>query len=535
MTYTNFTVETDADGIALVTWNMPDRSMNVFTEEVMDELEKIIGTVSGDAAIKGAVITSGKESFSGGADLNMLKRMLGIFEEARAKDSDAATRMLFDGAGRMTWLFRKLETSGKPWVSAINGTCMGGAFEMSLACHGRVVADGDKVKMALPEVKVGIFPGAGGTQRVPRLTDQQSALQMLTTGQTLTPQKAKSMGLVHQVVPAENLIQAAKDMIKAGLKPVQPWDEKGFKLPGGPIYSAAGANLWPAAIAILRRETYGNYPGAIAIVKCVYEGLLVPFDTALRIEQRYFTEILQTTEAAMMIRSLFVSLQELNKGARRPADVPATKFKKIGIVGAGFMGAGIAYVTAKAGIPVVLIDRDMASAEKGKAHSDGLISDAVKKGRAKPADRDALLALITPSDDYAALDGCDLVVEAVFEDSEVKKTATEKAEAVIKSSAIFASNTSTIPITSLAKNSARPKNFVGIHFFSPVDRMMLVEIILGKKTGDEGARRRHGLRARHRQDADRRQRHARLLRQPLRAALHVGILPHADRGRAGRR
>jgi 3-hydroxyacyl-CoA dehydrogenase/enoyl-CoA hydratase/3-hydroxybutyryl-CoA epimerase len=485
MTYTNFTVETDADGIALVTWNMPDRSMNVFTEEVMDELDKIVTSVAADAAIKGAVVTSGKESFSGGADLNMLKRMLGIFEQEKAKNPQAATKLLFDNVGRMTGLFRKLETCGKPWVSAINGTCMGGAFEMSLACHGRVVADGEKVKMALPEVKVGIFPGAGGTQRVPRLTDQQQALQMLTTGQSLTPKKALGMGLVHQVVPAENLIQAAKDMIKAGLKPVQPWDEKGFKLPGGPIYSAAGANLWPAAIAILRRETYGNYPGAIAIVKCVYEGLLVPFDTALRIEQRYFTEILQTKEAAMMIRSLFVSLQELNKGARRPADVPATKFKKIGIVGAGFMGAGIAYVTAKAGIPVVLIDRDMASAEKGKAHSDGLISDAVKKGRAKPADRDALLSLITPSDDYAALAGCDLVVEAVFEDSEVKKTATEKAEAALKSTAVFASNTSTIPITSLALNSKRPKNFVGIHFFSPVDKMMLVEIIMGKKTGEK--------------------------------------------------
>jgi 3-hydroxyacyl-CoA dehydrogenase/enoyl-CoA hydratase/3-hydroxybutyryl-CoA epimerase len=484
MTYTNFTVETDADGNALVTWNMPDRSMNVFTEEAMDELEKIIDQVAGEAAIKGAVITSGKESFSGGADLNMLKRMLGIFHGERAKDPDKAIRMLFDGAGRMGWLWRKLETSGKPWVSAINGTCMGGAFELSLACHGRVAADGDKVKMALPEVKVGIIPGAGGTQRVPRLANTQEALQMLTTGQTLTPKRAKAMGLIHEIAEPAKLIDTAKAMIKNGLKPVQPWDEKGFKIPGGPVYSAAGANLWPPAIAILRRETYGNYPAAIAIVKCVYEGLLVPFETGLRIEQRYFTEIMQTTEAAMMIRSLFVSLQELNKGARRPQGVPPTKFKKIGVIGAGFMGAGIAYVTAKAGIPVVLIDRDMPSAEKGKAHSDTLISEAVSKGRARPEGKEKLLSLITPTDDYAALDGSDLVIEAVFEDSEVKKTATEKAEAVLKPPAIFASNTSTIPITSLAKNSARPKNFVGIHFFSPVDRMMLVEIILGKKTGN---------------------------------------------------
>ncbi|RWN66037.1 MAG: 3-hydroxyacyl-CoA dehydrogenase [Mesorhizobium sp.] len=485
MSYTNFTLDIDADGIALITWDMPDRSMNVFTEDAMLELNDIVDKVASDAAIKGAVITSGKDTFSGGADITMLQKMLSKFAADKARDLEKATKALFDNAGYMTGLFRKLETSGKPWVSAINGTCMGGAFELSLACHGRVAADSDKVKMALPEVKIGIFPGAGGTQRVPRLTDQQQALQMLTSGQTLSPQKAKSMGLIHEIAEPQKLVETAKAMIKNGLKPVAPWDEKGFKLPGGPIYSVAGANLWPPAIAILRRETYGNYPAAAAILKCVYEGLLVPFDTALRIEQRYFTEIMQTKEAAAMIRSLFVSLQELNKGARRPADVPETKFKKIGVLGAGFMGAGIAYVTAKAGIPVVLLDRDMEAAAKGKAHSDSLISDQVRKGRAKPEDKDRLLSLITPTADYADLAGCDLIVEAVFEDSGVKKDATEKAEAVLKPSAVFASNTSTIPITSLAKNSARPKNFIGIHFFSPVDKMMLVEIILGKKTGDK--------------------------------------------------
>ncbi len=483
--YKNFTVETDADGIALVTWDSPGKSMNVFTEEVMDELDRIIDAVVADAAIKGAVITSGKDSFSGGADLTMLQKMLGLFAQEKSGNPDKAIKMLFDGAGRMSWLWRKLETCGKPWVSAINGTCMGGAFELSLACHGRVAADSDAVKMALPEVKVGIFPGAGGTQRVPRLTDTQAALQMLTSGQTLSPKKAKQMGLIHEIAAPDKLIETAKGMIKNGLKATQPWDEKGFKLPGGPVYSAAGANLWPPAIAILRRETYGNYPAATAILKCVYEGLLVPFDTALRIEQRYFTEIMQTTEAAMMIRSLFVSMQELNKGARRPAGIEPTKFTKIGVLGAGFMGAGIAYVTAKAGIPVVLLDRDMASAEKGKAHSAGLLDGAIKKGRATEADKEKLLSLITPTDDYSKLEGCDLVVEAVFEDSEVKKGATEKTEAVIAESAIFASNTSTIPITGLAQNSKRPGQFIGIHFFSPVDKMMLVEIILGERTEDK--------------------------------------------------
>ncbi|MDX0366846.1 3-hydroxyacyl-CoA dehydrogenase [Sinorhizobium meliloti] len=483
MSYTNFKIETDADGIALVTWDMPDKSMNVFTEEVMKELDAIIDQTTADPAVKGVVITSGKSSFSGGADLSMIKSMFTFQAEERKKDPDNAARKLFDLVGRMTGLFRKLETSGKPWVSAINGTCMGGAFEMSLACHGRVASNAKSVKIALPEVKVGIFPGAGGTQRVPRLTNTQDALQMMTTGSSLTPARAKAMGLVHEVVDPDKLIEAAKAMIKNGLKPVQPWDEKGFKLPGG-IWTPASAQLWPAASGILRRETYGNYPGAIAILKCVYEGLQVPFDTALKIEQRYFTEILQTTEAFSMIRSLFVSMQELGKGARRPAGVPKTELKKVGVVGAGFMGASIAYVTAAGGIPVTLIDRDMEAAEKGKTHSEGLVKDAIGKGRLTKEEGEALLSRITPSADYGDLRDAGLVIEAVFEDRQVKKDVIEKVEAVIAEDAIFASNTSTLPITGLARNSKRPDRFIGIHFFSPVEKMMLTEVILGKETGD---------------------------------------------------
>ena len=486
MTYTNYTIETDADGIALITWDMPGRSMNVFTVEALTELDAIVDAMTADEAVKGCVFTSGKkDSFSGGADITMIKAMFDAYEAEKARDPLAATQLLFDNAGKMSAVYRKLETSGKPWVSAINGTCMGGATELSLACHGRVAADSDAVKIALPEVKIGIFPGAGGTQRVPRLCNQQDALQMMTTGQNLKPSRAKAMGLIHEVVPAKTLIKAAKKMILDGLKPVQPWDEKGFKLPGGNVYSPAGANVWPAASAILRRETNMNYPGAAAILKCVYEGLLVPFDTGLKIEQRYFAQVLQTKEAGAMIRSLFVSLQELNKGARRPDGIKPTKFKKIGVLGAGFMGAGIAYVTAKAGIPVVLLDRDMEAAERGKAHSEGLVKAAAQKGRMKPEEGQALLDLITPTTDYAEFESCDLVIEAVFEDSGVKKAATEAAEATMKRTAVFASNTSTIPITDLAKNSVRPKNFIGIHFFSPVDKMMLVEVILGKKTSDK--------------------------------------------------
>ena len=484
-TYTNFTVETDADGIALVTWDMPGKSMNVFTSEVMDELNAIIDQTVADSAVKGVVITSGKSSFSGGADLSMIKAMFTFYNEEKVKDPSTAAQKLFDLVGRMTGLFRKLETSGKPWVSAINGTCMGGALEMSLACHGRVASNSKSVKIALPEVKVGIFPGAGGTQRVARLADAQSALQMMTTGQSLTASRAKAMNLIHQVVEPDQLIPAAKQMIKDGLKPIAPWDEKGFKAPGGGIWTPAAAQLWPAAPAILRRETAGNYPGALAILKCVYEGLQVPFDTALKIEQRYFTQVLQTTEAFSMIRSLFISMQELGKGARRPLGIAKTELKKVGVVGAGFMGASIAYVTAAAGIPVTLVDRDIEAATKGKSVSEGLVKDSVGKGRLTQEEGAALLARITPSADYADLADTNLVIEAVFEDRDVKKAVIEAVEAVLPEGAIFASNTSTLPISGLAKNSKRPTDFIGVHFFSPVEKMMLTEVILGKETGDK--------------------------------------------------
>ncbi len=484
-TYKNFTVETDADGIALVTWDMKDKSMNVFTVEVMDEIEAIVDATVADADVKGVVFTSGKSTFSGGADLTMIKGMFSMIVEEKVKDPANAVKKLFDAAGRMNWLWRKIETCGKPWVSAINGTCMGGAFELSLACHGRVASNSKSVKIALPEVKVGIFPGAGGTQRVPRLANTQDALQMMTTGSSLTAARAKAMNLVHQVVEPDQLIPAAKQMIKDGLKPVAPWDEKGFKVPGGGIWTPAAAQLWPAASAILRRETSGNYPAALAILKCVYEGLQVPFDTGLKIEQRYFTEVLQTTEAFSMIRSLFVSMQELGKGARRPAGQPKTSLKKVGVIGAGFMGASIAYVTAAAGIPVVLIDRDIEAATKGKTVSEGLVSGAVGKGKMTKDEGEKLLSLITPSPDYASLADADLVIEAVFEDRAVKKAVIEAVEAVLPEGAIFASNTSTLPITGLAENSKRPAQFIGVHFFSPVEKMMLTEVILGKETGDK--------------------------------------------------
>ncbi|MCB1458644.1 MAG: enoyl-CoA hydratase/isomerase family protein [Nitratireductor sp.] len=486
MTYKNFTVEKDADGIVLATWDMPGKSMNVIDETVMEDLSALVDATSSDESVKGVVVTSGKDAFSGGADLSMLQGTFATFQKMKKKDPEAAAKMLFEGASRLQGIYRRIETSGKPWVAAINGVAMGGALELALACHGRVVSDNPKLKLGLPEVKVGLFPGAGGTQRVPRLIHTQEALQMLLQGKNYDGAKAKKLGLVHEVVPAADLITAAKKMIQGGLKPVQPWDEKGFRIPGGQVYSAAGAQLFPPANAIYRRETFDNYPGARAIMKCVYEGLLLPMDAALRVESRYFAHVLTTTEAGMMIRSLFLSMQELNKGARRPAGVGEMKIGKVGILGGGgFMGAGIGYVTAKAGIEVVLLDRDMEAAQKGVQHSADIIDKAVSRGYSTPEAKEALLSLIKPTADYADLADCDLVIEAVFEDSGVKKIVTEEAAKHMKKDAIFASNTSTIPITGLAKNFPRQGDFIGIHFFSPVDKMMLTEIIMGKKTGDK--------------------------------------------------
>jgi len=485
MTFQNFTFDVDTDGIALVTWNMPGRSMNVIDAKVMEELAAIVERVANETNIKGAVLTSGKEAFCAGADLTMLETQSRAFAELlKSQGEEAANKRLFEEGRKLSVIARRLETCGKPWVAAINGTAMGGGFELALACHHRIAAENEKTRLGLPEIKVGLFPGGGGTQRIARMLAPADALQFLLKGDQLRLNRAKAMKLIDEVVPAAELTQKAKDWIKAGGTAKAPWDVDGFKLPGGLVYSKAGMMVFPPANALYRRETYDNYPAARAILQVVYEGLQLPMDQALRVESRYFAKILRSPEAAAMIRSLFVSMQELNKGARRPPEVPAKPIKKIGVLGAGFMGAGIAYVSAQAGIDVVLIDRDQETADKGKAHSQKLISDQINRGRATGADRDTLLAHITATPDYAALADCDLVVEAVFEDRKVKEEVIAKAQAVIGKETIFGSNTSTLPISSLAKTFKDPKRFVGIHFFSPVDRMMLVEVILGKKTGD---------------------------------------------------
>jgi 3-hydroxyacyl-CoA dehydrogenase/enoyl-CoA hydratase/3-hydroxybutyryl-CoA epimerase len=483
MNLTNFRLETDADGVALVTWDSPGRSMNVLTPEVIAEMAQIVDRIAGDAAIKGAVITSGKDGFSGGADLTMLKTAGDEYaRRVKAGGKEAAMRAFVDQTKQLSLIFRRLETCGKPVAAAINGVCMGGGLEMALACHYRIVAESDKARVGLPEIKVGLFPGGGGTQRVARLMPTPDALQMLLKGDQIRPAAAKKMGLVHEVAPADQIVALAKAWVKANPNAKAPWDDPKFKLPSGKVFSPQGMMIWPPANAIYRRETYDNYPAAKAVLNSVFEGLQLPMDLALAVESKYFGNILLSKEAAAMIRSLFLSMGELNKGARRPANVPATNLKKIGVLGAGLMGAGIAYVSASAGLEVVLIDRDQESADKGKSYSDKVMSSQIAKGRAKTADKDALLARIKATADYGELKGCDLIIEAVFEDREVKAEATKKAQAVLGPDVVFASNTSTLPITSLAETSLKPERFIGVHFFSPVEKMMLVEIITGEKT-----------------------------------------------------
>ena len=479
------TFEIDGDGIATVSWDMPGRSMNVLSSDSLAEFKQAIERIASDDAVKGAVITSGKDSFLAGADLMMVEQTAkgpkaGQTREERAQE-------LLDGELiGFNKMLRVLETCGKPVAAAINGTALGGGLEICLACHYRVAADNPKAQIGLPEANVGLLPGGGGTQRLPRLIGIPQAMPLLLQGTSLSPDKAAKMGIIHKVVPAGDLIAEAKRWIREDADPVQPWDKKGYKIPGGGPYDGGpAAEMFTPAIATLRKTTYGNYPAQEAILSCLYEGAQVPIDAGLRIEIRYLIQLLMNPASGNMVRSLFISSGELAKGARRPSDEPASEVRKVGILGAGMMGSGIAYVSAQAGMEVVLLDTDQANAEKGKAYSDKLLSKAVEKGRMDAAAKEAFLTRITPTTDFAALAGADLIIEAVFEDRAVKANVTAKAEAVIPATSVFGSNTSTLPITGLAERSARPESFIGIHFFSPVDRMELVEIIMGEKTSDK--------------------------------------------------
>ncbi len=484
---TDFTMNVDADGVAVVTWDVPGKSMNVLNREAFSTCEDLIDQALADDNVKGIVITSGKKDFAGGMDLNVLASI-------REESGDNPAQGLFDFIMNGHRILRKIERAGmepktnkggKPIACALPGTCAGIGTEIALACHHRVMADNPKAKIGLPEILVGLFPGAGGTTRYSRMVGAMAAAPVLLEGRMLDPKKAKSAQLIDNVVPADELLQAAKDwVLNAGPADiVKPWDAKGFKMPGGAPYHPAGFMTFVGASAMIHGKTKGVYPAAKALLSAIYEGALVDFDTALRIEARYFTQVLMNPSSSAMIRSLFLNKEALEKGANRP-DVADQTVKKVGILGAGMMGAGIAYVSAMARIEVVLIDAAQESADKGKAYSEGLLDKGMKRGKVTEDKKAAVLGQITATTDYDALKGCDLIVEAVFEDPKVKAEVTAKAEAAMNADGIFATNTSTLPITMLAKASSRPEQFIGIHFFSPVDKMLLVEIIKGRETGD---------------------------------------------------
>lgn len=478
----NFKWDQDADGIVTLTWDVPGRSMNVLTGAGLADLAAVAEKVASDASIKGLVITSGKTTgFCAGAALD---EMEGNAEGSALKTAtpEEAIAARYQGVMRFHGAMRKLETCGKPVAAAINGLALGGGLEVTLACHYRVVADNPKIQLGLPEAKVGLLPGGGGTQRLPRLVGAMAALPLILQGQNVDPQKALAMKMIHAVVPANDLVANAKAWIKSKPDATQPWDKKDFKVPGGGPYSPGGSQVFTMGNAMLRKESYGNYPAQRSIMSCVYEGIQVPIDAGLRIEARYFTKLLMDPASRNMIRSLFLSMQDLGKGARRPQGEAKTDVKNLGVLGAGVMGAGIAYVSALAGIDVVLIDTTVEKANAGRDHAAQIIDRQIEKGRSTPEKKAEVLSRIHPAADFSELKNVDLLIEAVFEDRAVKAEATQKACAQMPKAAVFGSNTSTLPITGLAEASDRPESFIGVHFFSPVDRMGLVEIIMGKKT-----------------------------------------------------
>jgi len=467
-----FSYEVGSDGIAILTIDQKKNPTNLFSTEFINEFINVANGAIKDDDVKGVIITSGQKMFMPGADLRELNRA----------DGDAVAQ--FNGMMKMHTQFRQIETCGKPFVAAINGTAMGGGLELCLVCHHRILLNNPKIKLGFPEVKVGLLPGGGGTVKAPYLMGIQKSLGYLMQGTEARPQQALKDGLVDALAEnQEEMIESAKKWINENPNPMQPWDNKKHKIPGGGLMSPNGAQTMMGAIGNTRKMTHGNYPAANSILSVVHDSLSLPMDRALEVEARYFTKVIATKEAKNMIRTGFLGMQSAKKGKARPKDEPKYEIKKLGILGAGMMGAGIAYVSAKAGMDVVLKDVTMEGAEKGKDYSRTLLEKAMKRGRSTPEKAEALLSNIHPTDDPNAVEGSDLIIEAVFENPDLKATVTKQTEAVLGADKIYGSNTSTIPITQLAKASDRPENFIGIHFFSPVDKMPLVEIIKGEKTG----------------------------------------------------
>ncbi len=466
----------EADGVAILTIDVPEKPMNIMTPEFLQDLTDAVAKIGDDADVKGAVITSGKDSFMAGADL---KGLVETFDER----TDAAE--VYGWCRGLQQSLRKLETCGKPVAAAINGTALGGGLEICLACHYRVAANNPKSVLGLPEVQVGLLPGGGGTQRLPRLIGIEPALQLITQGKHVKPAEALELGIVDKLVEPGTEVDVARAWVLEDGEHEQPWDKKGFKVPGGAgLMNPAAIKTFMFGTSLLQKMTNHNYPAPIAIMSAVYEGTVLPIDTALDVETKHFVALLMDPVSRNMTRTLFINKGAADKLVRRPKEPEKRPVTKLGVLGAGMMGAGVAFVSARAGMQVVLLDTTQEQADKGKDYSRQLLQKRIAKGRMTEAKAAELLDRIIATTDFDDLNGCELIIEAVFEDRKIKADVTAKAEAVIAEDAIFASNTSTLPITGLAEASKRPEQFIGIHFFSPVDKMPLVEVILGKQTGD---------------------------------------------------
>lgn len=488
MIYNSFTVEVDADGIALLTIDLPDQTLNVWNDSLIAEFSQFVDVFLADDAMKGLVITSGKpNSFIAGADLRMLQAQ-----------SVRMTQEGFDEAFKVSALFRRLETGGhstkaiskegkmaKPVACAVEGLALGGGLELVLACHYRVVANDPSIQLGLPEVSIGLLPGAGGTQRALRLIGIQNATVMAMQGNPINPETAYAQGLVDELVERGSTVAGAKAWVKANPMALAPWDKKGFKVPGGAgMLNPEIAQFFVATNATALAQTRNNYPAIQAILSCIFEGSVLPMDKALAIEVKHFMSLRADPVSGNMIRSLFVNKQALNKESARPKEVPRIDIKNVGVLGAGKTGAGIAYVTAKAGMNVVVLDRTEADAQKAVTYARNILDQAVAKGRTTSDAADAFLARIKATTDYNDLADVDLMIEAMFERPDVKADVIQATQAVIRENVVFASSTSTISIGELAKSFKRPELSLGMHFISPVERMSLLEIMPHSGTSD---------------------------------------------------
>ncbi len=473
------------NNVAVLGINIANQPMNVLNNESIPALSEALEKVYTNPDVKGIILTSERPEFIAGADLKMI-----------LQNNGRAPEELFKLSISLNTIFRKMETNGKPIVAAMNGTALGGGYEVCLACHHRIALNNPKSIIGLPEVTIGLLPGGGGTQRLPRMIGMEAAAPLLLEGKKVSPKDALAFGMVNQLADSpEEMFQKAVEWIEAHPIAVQPWDEidkktgkikarENFKVPGGNVLTPKGVQLMMGGTAMTLAKTQGNYPAPIEIMSCVYEGLLVNIDRGIVIEARHFVKVANSSVAKNLIRTTFFGLNEVNKGAGRPKNVPATQINSIGILGAGMMGAGIAYVSAMAGLKVILKDTTLENAKKGKDYSRKLLQKGIERGKMTAEKAEQILALIQTTDIYEPLQGVDLIIEAVFENPSLKADVTQAAEKFLREDGVFASNTSTLPITELAKATQKQENFIGIHFFSPVDKMQLVEIIVGKQTSD---------------------------------------------------